>query len=483
MPDTLFQDLEIRRCAWGLAYAMMGNAADAEDVLQDAFLVAHDKARSVPPDEQTFWFVGVVRNVARNHIRKRRSRAMNELTETHALPERQRLEVADAEALLSALQEVSVDEREAIALFHMQGFSLDEVAAVLGVNRNTLKSRIQRGIAYLREKLRVSLPGLEAYLATVAIPPPEGGLDAALARWSRDGVPKRQGWPLVKLLSLGGAAVLVLAVSWAVLAPGDAMRNAATVVAADKSDKDLSSGPGSERIPTVVASGGGEKASASGEASQSGDSPKRASAPGSTEATPALPEGTRKKPSDMVPPGAFRTRTKFYENGVIEAQWSELQRGPKLFTLEGSFAGYYPTGVLRECGQYANNRRFGMWQSFHDNAALESRGEYRDDMQSGWWEVFNRDGFPLEKGEFKADLRSGEWQIFYSDTGTIKERVTFAEGKRHGRGTSFDRQGNVLAETSWSNGKKHGIERIYGAQGTEEQEYDRGLPVKQPRPR
>jgi DNA-directed RNA polymerase specialized sigma24 family protein len=84
MPDTLINDLDVRRRAWGLAFAMMGNAADAEDVLQDAFLIAHDKARSVAPAEQMRWFVGVVRNVARNHIRKRRSRAMNELTENHS---------------------------------------------------------------------------------------------------------------------------------------------------------------------------------------------------------------------------------------------------------------------------------------------------------------------------------------------------------------------------------------------------------------
>lgn len=48
MPDTLINDLDVRRRAWGLAYALMGNAEDAEDVVQDGLIVAFDKAQSIP---------------------------------------------------------------------------------------------------------------------------------------------------------------------------------------------------------------------------------------------------------------------------------------------------------------------------------------------------------------------------------------------------------------------------------------------------
>jgi hypothetical protein len=363
-------------------------------------------------------------------------------------------------------------------LCHMQGFSVDEVSAMLKVNRNTLKSRIQRGIAYLREKLRVSAPGLEAYLATVAIPPPEGGFDAALARWSKEGVSKSGGWPRAKLLGLGGAAVLVLAVSWTILARGGATGLATPEIASTDERAARASEPGVASAPMAGKTGAaGTTVSPSG-TPLSGDSTEPASPPGSGEGKPAQPSETRNKLADTVTPGVFRTRTKYYENGTIEAQWTELQRGQKLFTLEGSFAGFHPNGVLREYGQYANNRRVGMWQSFHDNAAPESRGEYGDDLQTGWWELFNREGVRLEKGQFKADLRFGEWEIYFPDSGTLSERVNFENGKRHGTGTRFDRQGNILAETTWFEGKKHGIERVHGAQGVEEHKYERGQLVK-----
>lgn len=145
---------------------------------------------------------------------------MNELTENHAASERERLDPADAESLIAALQEVSDDEREAIVLCHMQGFSLDDVSAMLGVNRNTLKSRIQRGIANLREKLRVSAPGLEAYLASVAIPPPRDGFDAALARWTRVTHPKApvaSSW--AKVVSFGAVTAMIVAALWTVALP------------------------------------------------------------------------------------------------------------------------------------------------------------------------------------------------------------------------------------------------------------------------
>lgn len=477
MPDTLINDLDVRRRAWGLAFAMMGNAEDAEDVVQDALIVAFDKAPSIPQADRIRWFVGVVRNVARNHIRKRRSRAMNELTENHAASQRDRLDPADAESLLAALQEVSDDEREAIVLCHMQGFSVDEVSAMLKVNRNTLKSRIQRGIAYLREKLRVSAPGLEAYLATVAIPPPRGGFDAALARWTHGSHP-RAPWlsSSAKAIGFSAATALIVAVLWLVTSPMEApeqLRRAA--VASEMPSPAETDGSDATRTPGIRSA---ELPGSKPESGAKTEEPKSTAAPDGGGVTPTNPDRSGKKPPDLVTPGQYRTRITFYETGAIEAQWTEFERAPNSFTLDGNFLGFYPTGVLREAGQFANNQRVGAWRSFHDNAALESSGEYHDGLQEGIWDLFNKEGILLEKGNFAADKRSGEWRIFYPDTGTLREVVTFHDGLRKGLGIRYDKQGNVTAETNWDAGKKHGIERIYGPQGVEEHEYTHGERVK-----
>ncbi len=476
MPDTLINDLEVRRRAWGIAFALMGNAEDAEDVVQDALIVAFDKARSIPQADRARWFAGVVRNVARNQIRKRRQRAMNELTENHAASQRDRLDPADAESLIAALQEVSVDEREAIVLCHMQGFSLDEVAAMLEINRNTLKSRIQRGIAYLRERLRVSAPGLEAYLAAVAIPPPQGGFDTAITRWTRGAHPSAPWLPYwAKVLTFSAATTMVLVALWIVAAPRSVPEQPSRVAASSDTPKPTEESKNDKtRVPE---SAGTDRPTETPNSDTKAGQPKPAIAP-EEKPTPTVPDRAGKKPRDVVTPGSFRTRVKFYENGTIEAQWTELERAPKLFTLDGNFYGFYPTGVLREVGQFANNKRVGFWKSFHDNAALESSGEYLDGLQEGVWDLFNKGGILLEKGSFAAGKRIGEWRNFYPDTGTLREVVTFRLGLRHGLGMRYDKRGNVESETNWDSGKKHGVERIYGPQGVEEYEYNHGERVK-----
>ena len=63
---------EFARPAWRLAYALVGNAADAEDVVQEAFVVATRKPHAIPSDGDGWpWIAAVVTNAARNLRRVR----------------------------------------------------------------------------------------------------------------------------------------------------------------------------------------------------------------------------------------------------------------------------------------------------------------------------------------------------------------------------------------------------------------------------
>ena len=68
--------------AWRLAVRVLGSTDGAEDVVQQAYLAAIEQLRSgLPPIEERAWFLGVVANLARRHVRteanlKRRQTAM-----------------------------------------------------------------------------------------------------------------------------------------------------------------------------------------------------------------------------------------------------------------------------------------------------------------------------------------------------------------------------------------------------------------------
>jgi len=130
--------------------------ADAADLLGETLVVVWRKAGSIPSDETRarMWLYGVARRVLSGHRRSAVRRT--------ALAERLRLELeidrpepddALRDAVrghISALPEL---DREIIGLVYWEGFSLAEVATILGMRPATVRSRHARA----REKLRLAL--------------------------------------------------------------------------------------------------------------------------------------------------------------------------------------------------------------------------------------------------------------------------------------------------------------------------------------
>ncbi len=72
----------------------------------------------------------------------------------HGRPENTQPPSPDHVALMSALREISQEQRRAIVLHHLVGMSVDEVASETGAPAGTVKARLTRGRAALAELLR-----------------------------------------------------------------------------------------------------------------------------------------------------------------------------------------------------------------------------------------------------------------------------------------------------------------------------------------
>ncbi|MCB9895943.1 MAG: sigma-70 family RNA polymerase sigma factor [Planctomycetes bacterium] len=221
--------------AWRTAYVMLSNAADADDLLQQAFLVAWRKAANAPRDNAWPWLAAIIAHEARNFRRKRSRRraasldSVNEPAMEHD-PDKQ-LQRAELSALVHvSLAELSDDQRLAIVLTHLSGLSQSQAADALGVPLNTLKARVRRGLETMREALGKSAPSLEGTLKNLPVAPPAGGLIAAKAAWTASlsgnvaaaGTATAAGATVsVKLLVAASVTALVLAagISGAALAP------------------------------------------------------------------------------------------------------------------------------------------------------------------------------------------------------------------------------------------------------------------------
>ena len=144
------------------AYLITGNAADAEEAAQDAFVKAHRalwRFRTGAPFKP--WLLRIVANEARNRRRSsgRRTalvlRAAGEAAPGDAAPspEAALLGAEQREELLSALNRLSEADRETLSLRYFLDLSEAETAAALGVRPGTGKSRLSRALERLRAEL------------------------------------------------------------------------------------------------------------------------------------------------------------------------------------------------------------------------------------------------------------------------------------------------------------------------------------------
>lgn len=150
------------RAATLLAAQFLADREDAEDVMQEAFVIVHRKARSFDAKRAfTPWFFAIVRRLAAN----RRSRDMRRARLlrlwswlTHGEPGSSRAEEVlnaqlDAVAATRAAVSLPPMQRACFDLVAVRGFSTEEVAAMHGISESTVRQHVFRARAALRARL------------------------------------------------------------------------------------------------------------------------------------------------------------------------------------------------------------------------------------------------------------------------------------------------------------------------------------------
>lgn len=154
------------RSAYHLAYRLSGNAADAEDLLQETYLRAYRFFHRYDPALPfQGWLFRIMTNV---HIdlRRKAKRLWAVSLDAHEDSERS-WEIADesgladqamsdntlAEPLERALAEMNPDFRLAIWLADVEGLSYEEIAETMGTSVGTVRSRVHRGRKQLRNRM------------------------------------------------------------------------------------------------------------------------------------------------------------------------------------------------------------------------------------------------------------------------------------------------------------------------------------------
>jgi RNA polymerase sigma-70 factor (ECF subfamily) len=152
----------------GMAYRIMNDPKEAEDVLQEGFTYIWRKASAFDPSKSSpfSWAVMIVRNKAidRIRVRQRVEKVREKVTAESAL-----FPGFDDSALLgpalrersilvrAALQKISGEQRQALELAFFDGLTHEQIAENLATPLGTIKARIRRGLLRLRDLLQEGL--------------------------------------------------------------------------------------------------------------------------------------------------------------------------------------------------------------------------------------------------------------------------------------------------------------------------------------
>jgi RNA polymerase sigma-70 factor (ECF subfamily) len=149
-----------QRRLYGLALGIVGDAGDAEDVAQEAFIriFRHAPVFDARRGSVSTWALTITRNLAIDSIRVRRGvptdpddRVFLELTSTERQPDAAAVTRDEIARLRSALAGLPLDQRRVVVLAALYGRTAADIAEGESIPLGTAKSRIRIGMTKLRQ--------------------------------------------------------------------------------------------------------------------------------------------------------------------------------------------------------------------------------------------------------------------------------------------------------------------------------------------
>ncbi len=165
--------LQYQEVVYNVAYRIMGEPQSAEDATQEAFISAYKSLRSFRGGSFKSWLMRIVTNACYDELRRRKRRpqtSLDKLTDENESfvflrspddgPEKAQQRLEMMHAIEDCLQMLPDDQRITAVLGDVEGYDYQEIAGITGVSLGTVKSRMSRA----RAKLRNCLQGFKELL-------------------------------------------------------------------------------------------------------------------------------------------------------------------------------------------------------------------------------------------------------------------------------------------------------------------------------
>ncbi len=159
--------LNYQSLAYNVAYRIVGDQDTASDATQDAFIKAYKALNGFRGQSFKPWLLRIVTNTCYDHLRAKKRKPTSNLDDALVNPEHtwrlldpgespqahaERIELG--RVLQKAIDQLPPDQRTVVILSDIQGLSYEEIAEATDASLGTVKSRLSRARAKLRDYLQ-----------------------------------------------------------------------------------------------------------------------------------------------------------------------------------------------------------------------------------------------------------------------------------------------------------------------------------------
>lgn len=160
--------LHYQDAVYNVAYRIMGEPGAAADATQEAFISAYKALRRFRGGSFKAWLMRIVTNACYDELRRRKRRPQSSLDEIREInessplfisrnspgPEEQHYRQELVQAIERCLEALPDEQRMATVLCDVEGYDYGEIAEIMSTSLGTVKSRLSRARAKLRDCLQ-----------------------------------------------------------------------------------------------------------------------------------------------------------------------------------------------------------------------------------------------------------------------------------------------------------------------------------------
>lgn len=137
-----------------VSYGILGNEVDCEDAVGEAIAIAFSKLYTLRQEKYAkTWLTKILIRECYRILKLRKHSVLTSEGMDIVIENSNKYDCQDYYELYEALEKLSKEQRTVIILYYLEGYSVKEIAKIIGVTQGTVKSRLSRARNNLRDIL------------------------------------------------------------------------------------------------------------------------------------------------------------------------------------------------------------------------------------------------------------------------------------------------------------------------------------------